>query len=146
MTEPRALSALDKIAAIYEQQDVGASLEIKSPIDGEPVGLRVLVAGYEGTRMKDRSRALVNDRLKAGRPVKPSAESIETQNLDTIAATVISWEWAPGVTLNGEQPDATPEGIRKVFAVLPFVSAQIDAFAGGLANYAAAYEALEKAA
>lgn len=131
------MTDLATIAQMYDSQDTGAPMEVLHPVTDEPIGLTITVAGYSSERMKAYSRKALNERIKAKQRTV-TVEQIERDTHNKTAHAILSWKFAEGVTLDGEQPSVSKESIDRLFKLLPFVSEQIEAFANDLSNYAKA--------
>ncbi|WAJ31151.1 hypothetical protein [Antarcticirhabdus aurantiaca] len=128
------MTDLSDLSKIYDRQDEGADLDILHPVTQKPIGLTVKVLGYQGVKMRACQNEVTNERIRNPKRFR-SAEALERQAQEQIAAAVAGWTWADGVTLNGERPEATPENVLGLMKTLPFVADQIDSFAANMANF-----------
>ena len=65
------------------------TIEIKHPVTGEPIGLRVTLRPDSADEVQAVKRKLVNERLR--RDLKPSAERIEENGYLLLDASISSW-------------------------------------------------------
>ena len=104
------------------------TIEIKHPVSGENLGIRVTLMSPDDERLKPTIRA-INDKaiyLKQ-RSKSFSADEVEANNIRLMVATITGWEWyGKEVSFKGKKPECTPENIREVFTVLEWFKKQID--------------------
>ena len=126
--EKNGTTALD-LAAFGEQlktaQDEGIEVEIKHP-SGDPIGLKIWVAGPDSDRQRKARQAAQNARIRARRMAPLTAAEQEVETAKILAASTLSWEWYNGLTFNGAVPDLTEETAASLYRKLPFVREQVD--------------------
>jgi len=104
------------------------TIEIKHPVSGENLGIRITLMSPDDDRLKPTTRAIQDKRIYLNARNKSfSAEEIEANNMKLFVASVTGWEWySKDVTFEGKKPDFTPENVRKVLTTLPWFRAQLD--------------------
>lgn len=104
------------------------TIEIKHPVSGENIGIRVTLMSPDDERLKPTIRA-INDKaiyLKQ-RGKSFSADEVESNNIRLMIATITGWEWyTKDVSFKGRKPECNPESIREVLNSLEWFKKQID--------------------
>lgn len=122
---------LDDIRNNAIDQDRGCALELVSPFDGAPTGLRLWLAGPDSDAQR-RARIALADELAdmADADGRVTAEQRERARLNCLARCVIRWE----VTEAGKP---VPFEHRNIVALLKvkWVEQQVDAFAADRRNF-----------
>jgi hypothetical protein len=111
---------------LKQSQEDGIEVVIKHPESGEPIGLKVLVAGPDSERQRKARQRAQNARIRARRMTPLSAAEQETETAKILGESTISWEWSNGLTFNGAVPDLDVETAASLYRKLPFVREQID--------------------
>lgn len=101
-------------------------LKIVHPSTAEPIGLTIRLLPMSSAPLREIQRRMTNESLRT-RGKSLTAEKLEANRLDVLVAATEGWEWADGATWNGEQPDAEPATIRKVYKDAPWIKEQVDA-------------------
>jgi hypothetical protein len=109
------------------------TIEIKHPVTGEPIGLRVTLRPDSADEVQAVKRKLVNERLR--RDLKPSAERIEENGYLLLDASISGWEWDGDLTFEGSKPELSPKNLRKVLKRLTWMRDQIDTELGNDAAF-----------
>lgn len=99
-------------------------LEIRHPATSEPTGLVVIIKPDSHPDVKAFKRRAYNDNYRKGK--SPTAEKIEANGLDLLAAAIEGWEWNGEATWNGEKPSFTPQVARAVMKEKDWIRKQID--------------------
>lgn len=101
------------------------AIDILHPASGEPIGLSVSILPdtHEQVRAVDRKHL---DARLAGKG-KIDAESLESNILERLTASIESWSWAKDATFEGKQPSFSPAEFKRVVTKLPWMRAQIEA-------------------
>lgn len=119
---------LDDIFATIADQDRGRWMDIIDPWEGQPTGVRLLIAGPDSD-VQRRARIALMDGLAeaAGADGMVSFADREAARIDSLARCVLGWEVPPE-----EDGRQAPFGHRAVVRLLkvPWVQEQADAFAG----------------
>jgi len=101
------------------------TIDIKHPSTNESIGLSVECQSFESDAVKAVQRAIANKTLRNGRNTQ-TAEKLESNSIAILAATIVSWKWAEGLTLGDlKNPPLTPANKEKLLAV-SWISRQID--------------------
>jgi hypothetical protein len=100
------------------------TVEIKHPVNGEPIGLTITLRPSSDPHVRAAARKFANERLQRGSKI--TAEKLEQQQLAVIAAAVSGWAWAEGATFKGQQPDFSEANLLQVIKALPWVKTQLD--------------------
>lgn len=116
------LSTFDALSTNSEQ---GVELDVRHPVTQEPIGWTLRIAGAESDRVKKVTRRQRNAALK-GQRKHLTSDLLETQQREVLAACVISWTFADGVKIDGEQPDCTPENVDRLLKRFSWLGQQID--------------------
>lgn len=114
----------------------GVAMEVKHPTTGdvlkdgeEPV--TITLVGADSQQYRDVQRSFQNARLRdARKPV--TAEQLETQATATLAACTLGWS---GIELDGQKLDCTVPNAKRLYARLPWLREQVDAFISERANF-----------
>lgn len=101
------------------------TIDIRHPATNEPIGLSVECQSLESDAVKSVQRAIANKALRSGRNTQ-TAEKLENNSIAILAATIVSWKWADGLTLGElKNPPLTSENKEKLLSV-PWIARQID--------------------
>ncbi|KQU81278.1 hypothetical protein ASD00_35170 [Ensifer sp. Root31] len=124
---------LDDILANVEDQDRGAEMELRNPATGEPLGLKLTLAGPDSLTQR-RSRLQMSDELAelARADGTVSAEEREKASIASLARCVLRWE-----IVQAGQPLSCTHGNIVRFLSVAWVREQVDAFAGNRAHFMA---------
>lgn len=131
--KPINLASFDGLKTAQEE---GIDVDIETPT-GEPIGLTIRVAGPDSKRQRNAARKLQEARLR-GSKRRLKADDMEKEALELISASVISWKFAPGVTIDGEVPECNLENVKALFDRFPFIREQIDNVASSRAGFSKA--------
>ncbi len=117
---------LDDIVAFSADQDRGAWFELVDPITGQPIQIRLKVAGPDST-VQNRARLRLADDLAdvADAEGRVSAEARERCRIDSLARCILDWECAEG----GEPIPMSHGNVVRLLKAGHWVQAQVDAFA-----------------
>lgn len=124
---------LSDVTTFSEDQDKGRWLDLIDPIEGKPVGIRLLIAGPD-SMVQARARIKLADELSdmADDEGRVSAESRETARLRNLARCVIGWE----ATEDGQPVPFSFEAVLRLIRAGLWVQLQVDDFAGSRRRYA----------
>jgi len=114
-----------------------ATYEVVHPSTGEPLGIKITVAGIDSKKYRDAQRKLSNKRLKQtfGRGVvnkTPTVEEFEAETIDILAKCTLSWE---KVVWEGNDLPCTYENAKMIYGNLIWLRDQVDAFINDRANF-----------
>lgn len=133
------LSALDTAKA----SDTPAFLHLLHPTtneplydkaaDGQQVAVGLMLYGRDSAAWKAHTRAVTNRALQSRRPGRATAEGLEAEALSGIVALTAGWP-VPFI-LNGETLNYSPEAARRLYAAMPWIREQADAFADDRGNF-----------
>lgn len=103
--------------------------------DGEddtskPIAINII--GKDSEPFRARLRAITNKRLAAGKKLKITAEEVETESTNTIAACITGWQ---NVTLDGKPLDYSSANAKLLLNRLPWLQEQLDEAIGDRANF-----------
>lgn len=110
------------LSAITANKNV---IQIRHPATAEPIGLTITLRPQDSAEVKSVTRKQLNENLRL-RGKMPSAEKIEQNRLDLLAAAVESWEWSDGVTWGGAALECSQQNVRRVLSEAPWLKSQID--------------------
>ncbi|WP_421360276.1 hypothetical protein [Agrobacterium rosae] len=123
---------LDQIKSNLVDQDRGRWLDVVDPWDGNPVGLRMLVAGPD-SETQNKARITMMDELAdaADATGKASFEAREKARVNCLARCVINWDIAADFGLEAKFGHAAVVKLLQV----AWIQQQADAFAGDRAHF-----------
>lgn len=115
------------------------TVEIRHPVTFEPIGLSITLRPPTHPSVKAVQRRLLTEAQKSTKGRLP-AEKLEAYGLDRLIAATEAFTWGEGpdgqpCKFEGEQPEATAENARKLYAALPWVKQQIDEAMGDEAAF-----------
>lgn len=118
---------------LLRAQEEGIEVDILNPKTGDPIGLTVKICGPDSDRSRRIRRQQIEERVRRRKPM--SAVDLEADGLKIIAASVMSWNFKEGVTIDGKVPACTPSEIEAVLRRFPFIRDQLDVAAGDRAGF-----------
>jgi hypothetical protein len=124
---------LSQFANLISAQEEGVLIDILHPVTGDPIGMKIKVAGPDSERVKSARQAVTNANLRANPANKPKAADLEASARKVTAAAVISWG---GAEENGKPVECTVDGVLRVFTDYPFIYEQVSAVVGNRALFA----------
>ena len=101
-----------------------------SPDKSKPV--TVSIVGMDSEQFRTRHRAIINRRLNAGKKAKITAEEIEAESIDTIAACITGWQY---VGLDKKALDFSKANAKVLLTRLPWLREQLDEAIADRANF-----------
>jgi len=115
-------------------QPTTITIDIKHPASSEPIGLQIECTSLEADAVKAVERAIKNKALRGGRN-SMTAEKIEDNTVDLLAAAIVGWKWDDGLSL-GElrNPPLTKVNVVKLLQV-GWLAKQIDTALGDEAAF-----------
>jgi ATP-dependent protease HslVU (ClpYQ) ATPase subunit len=109
-------------------------VQIQHPASSEPIGLQIECVSLEDDRVKAVERAIKNKALRGGRN-SMTAEKIEDNTVDLLAAAIVGWHWDDGLSLGDlKNPPLTKVNIVKLLEV-GWVAKQVDSALGDEAAF-----------
>lgn len=114
-------------AALCER---GAELELAHPGTGAPLGVFVTVAGVDSRTWRGAQNAVSEKRRSRRGPL--TGEEIRAGQAEILARCTLAWR---GVTFEGAELPCTVENARMLYARLPWMADQLDAFASDRASF-----------
>ncbi|MGP2493505.1 hypothetical protein ACTDI4_17980 [Mesorhizobium sp. PUT5] len=93
-----------------------SKVEIIHPGSGDPTGLVIEVMSQESPAVRKILRRQT-DRMIKRRGKKMTAEQIEEDAIERLAASVVGWEWKGNAAFGGKKLDCTPENVATVLGV-----------------------------
>lgn len=118
-----------------------AVVEIRNKINGELVGLSITLRPDSHPEVKAVMNRVTNDYINQQRTrIKVTAEKIEANNMDKLVAATEAFTWGEGAdgkpaTWGGEQIQATPANIRRLYREAPWIKEQVDEFLGDVSRF-----------
>ncbi|WP_425963771.1 hypothetical protein [Rhizobium nepotum] len=123
---------LDEIKSNLVDQDRGRWLDVVDPWDGNPVGVRLLIAGPD-SETQNKARVAMMDELAdaADATGKASFEAREKARINCLARTVLDWVVSEDFRLDAKFGHAAVVKLLQV----AWIQQQADAFAGDRAHF-----------
>ena len=109
----------------------GVWMNLEHPVTGEPLDVRIKLAGIDSDYYKKELRKQQNKKFKKGFR-KLSAEELEADTIELLVACTLDWE---GVELEGQALECNPENVRKIYKRFPWIREQVDNFINDRANF-----------
>lgn len=135
MTDKKTIFDLGQFAdGLAKAQEDGIDVPILNPENGQPIGLTWRVAGPDSARQRAAMRERYDARVKMKAGTKLSEDELLIESIRYLAASSVSWEWAPGVTWNGEALEFSRENAEMVLKH-GFIRRQVDAAAANEAGF-----------
>ena len=128
------LSSLDTLSAANE----GAVLPLRHPASDLPLldsagnEITLTLAGSDSDAYRQATREAANRRLAVARRTPMTADETDVELLEILVRCTLSWR---GVVMDGETLDCTPANARRLFARLPWIREQAEAFIADRANF-----------
>ena len=97
---------------------------------GAPITISIV--GMDSEQFRTRHRAIINRRLSAGKKAKVTAEEIEAESIDTIAACITGWQH---VELDGKVLEFSKANAKALLTRLPWLREQLDEAIADRANF-----------
>jgi hypothetical protein len=94
--------------------------------------ITISIVGMDSEQFRTRHRAIINKRLSAGKKAKVTAEEIETESIDTIAACITGWQ---NVDLDGKALEFSRANAKTLLTRLPWLREQLDEAIADRANF-----------
>lgn len=124
---------LSKLAA------AGKTYEIRHPVTGENIGVRLVMVSLEDDKLRKLRRAIMDRSSKLQLRGKSFTAAEQEKNyIDLLFAAVQGWEWYGDANFNGEKPVYTRENFATVCEKLPWFRDQIDAEVSEVTNFISA--------
>jgi len=121
------LAKLDTLSPANE----GVWMELEHPVTGEPLGIKIKVAGVDSDYYRKEMRRQQNKRLKKGiRTI--SAEELENEVIELLVACTLDWE---GIEYEGKVLECNKENARMIYKKFPWIREQVDNFINDRANF-----------
>ena len=121
------LAKLDILSPANE----GVWMELEHPVTGEPLGIKIKVAGVDSDYYRKEMRRQQNKRLKKGiRTI--SAEELENEVIELLVACTLDWE---GIEYEGKVLECNKENARMIYKKFPWIREQVDNFINDRANF-----------
>lgn len=97
---------------------------------GAPITISIV--GMDSEQFRARHRAIINRRLSAGKKAKVTAEEIEAESIDTIAACITGWQH---VELDAKVLEFSKANAKVLLTRLPWLREQLDEAIADRANF-----------
>ena len=111
--------------------NTGTTVDIVHPVTGDPLGIKVTVAGMDSDLYRKAQRKILNKRLN-DKKFKTRAEELENESIDLLAHCTMSWE---GVEEDGVVVPFTVDNAKKVYRTYPWMKEQVDVAIGDRGNF-----------
>ena len=114
----------------------GAFLHLEHPTTGEKLydgdtAVGITLRGQDSRTFRQASHDISNKRME--RQVKKlTAEALERNTRELLAACTVDWQC---IEMNGEPLKCTRENADRLYAELPWIREQVDAFVSNRANF-----------
>lgn len=131
MTKAQQPTDLSSFAALQQSQDDGVPVSIVNPINGDELGMTIVVAGQDSKVYRVAKRNMMTDRFKAKR-MKLEGEEVEREAKKLVAACVVSWS---GVVEDGKPLECSVGQAMYVFDKYPWLYEQVEAVHGDRASF-----------
>jgi hypothetical protein len=123
---------LSDIRADAQDQDRGREFKLADPVTGQPVGIRLRIAGPDSATQHRAQLRLADDLADAaGENGRVTAAVREDLRLAALASCVLGWD----VTENGQPVPFTQANVVRLLKAAQWVQAQVDAFASDRAAF-----------
>lgn len=94
--------------------------------------ITVSIVGMDSEQFRTRHRAIINKRLNAGKKAKVTAEEIEAEAIETIAACITGWQH---IELDGKAMEFSKGAAKTLLTRLPWLREQLDEAIADRANF-----------
>lgn len=102
-------------------------IDILSPGRGEKIGLKVTLIHLADEELEATKRKFIDRKLKLqARGKQFDARDIQANEQELLFRAVKGWEWAPGLTFEGEKPDFNRQNFVKVIKKFPWIQDQLN--------------------
>lgn len=122
---------LSSLSDLTSLQESGAEIDITHPGTGEPLGIKMVIAGPDSKRQKAATSLIVSERAEM-RLRKITAGRLEDEGLRIAASSILSWS---GVMENGKEVEYSPSAALSLLTRYPFIREQVAAYANDRANF-----------
>ena len=116
---------------IVSPANEGVWMTLEHPVTGEPLDVKIKLAGVDSDYYKKELRKQQNRKFKKGFR-KMSAEELEADTIELLVACTLDWE---GVELEGQALECNAENARKIYKRFPWIKEQVDNFINDRANF-----------
>lgn len=112
------------VSALFKET---TTVQVKHPQSGEPIGITVELHSPDSDVVKAVQRKWQNRAMKK-RGEGFTADDIDAQAVETLCASIATWEWAEGLDWQGEKPDDSHAFKKRVLSSPSgaFIFRQID--------------------
>ena len=115
--------------------ETGAELTLRHPVTDEPTDIVLTVVGSDSKRYRKASHRVQNRNLSRGK-FKVTAEKLESNSLEIIAACVVGWSNVEDSGLfKKKNPECTVENVTLFIDKHKWAKEQVDAFIADRANF-----------
>jgi hypothetical protein len=91
------------------------SVDVKHPGNSKPTGLVIDVGPADSPSVK-KVRRRHNDKILQSRGRRLTAEQVERNQIEILAAAIVGWTWNGDAAWGGAKLEFTPENVEKVLA------------------------------
>lgn len=132
MSEPVASKFdLSSLQSLTSDQENGTEIEILHPGSGESLGIKMVIAGPDSKRQKNKVSEIIAERTEL-RLRKVTAARLEDENIRIAAASIVSWS---GVMEGGKELEFSPSVALGLLTRYPFIREQVTSYANDRANF-----------
>ncbi|WP_127113049.1 hypothetical protein [Shimia sediminis] len=123
---------LNEIIADAQDQDRGRELELVDPVNGEPTGIKLRIAGPDSVTQNRASLQLADDMAElADLKGRVPAAVRERLRIKCLAACVLGWE----IMEDGQSIPFSQANVIRFLKAASWVQAQVDTFASDRSNF-----------
>lgn len=113
--------------------DITRTIDIISPVDAKPTGLKLTICSEENPAVKKTKRKIDNEKISLiGEDV--TAELSERMSIDYLCSFVKGWEWDGDADFSGVKLEFTADNVRKVLSV-GWIRRQLDLEAASIKGF-----------
>ena len=117
--------------------DRGAELHVRDPISGQPLevngaSVTIRLAGEDSGAYRHHERAAINRRLENRQRNKVTAESLETDTINALAAVTLGWS---NIGLDGQDLPFNQANARTLYRRFHWLREQVNEFVATRANF-----------
>ncbi len=122
------------ISAYLDSQLDTAVVRILDPVSGEKLNIEITVASPDSEVYRKASMRVQNEQLQFAMKNrgKTTAERLAENSLEILVGATIGWK---GIAEKGTPLPCTPDNVRRVYKMLPFIREQVDEFLGDRRNF-----------
>lgn len=117
---------------VTAKAEEGAELEVLDPVNGNPVGVFITLAGADSAVHRKATAAIANRRAKGGFRRNINLDDLQTESIEVLARCTLGWS---GVVLDGKDVPLSKEAAVALYTRFPWLREQVESFISDRANY-----------